>query len=58
MPYNDALIIEWLTQAHQTPLLTEREREASGRAGRDDDSRLPGLHAQPHREDTSDRGLR
>ena len=32
MPYNDALIIDWLTQAHQTPLLTEREKHLVGLA--------------------------
>jgi alkylhydroperoxidase/carboxymuconolactone decarboxylase family protein YurZ len=32
MPYNDALIIDWLAQAHQTPLLTEREKHLVGLA--------------------------
>jgi hypothetical protein len=32
MPYNDSLIIDWLAQAHQTPLLTEREKHLVGLA--------------------------
>jgi alkylhydroperoxidase/carboxymuconolactone decarboxylase family protein YurZ len=32
MPYNDTLIVDWLTQAHQTPLLTDREKHLVGLA--------------------------
>ena len=32
MPYNDAVIVDWLSQAHQTPLLTEREKHLVGLA--------------------------
>jgi alkylhydroperoxidase/carboxymuconolactone decarboxylase family protein YurZ len=32
MPYDDTLIVGYLAQAHQTPLLTERERHLVGLA--------------------------
>jgi len=32
MPYEDALIVRYLHQAHDTPLLTERERHLVGLA--------------------------
>jgi alkylhydroperoxidase/carboxymuconolactone decarboxylase family protein YurZ len=32
MPYDDTLIIGYLSQAHQTPLLTEREKHLVGLA--------------------------